>query len=135
MAAEEKTALRCHFRGSLRRGERAGESVPQRGCQTNAAARSTDFIVQLEQRGRGVLPGGGASYSRVGYLHLGRKAGSQPKRGLAATDAEAGARNSTAGVQYQNPTLERVYDPAGSPHIQVWSGGGARVGCIVCTAG
>lgn len=85
MAAEEKTALQCHFRGSLRRGKRAVESAPRHGGQTYAATRSTtDFIVQLEQRGRGVLPGGGASFlgaeprtPRLGYLLLGSEAGSQ----------------------------------------------------------
>lgn len=92
--------------------------------------------------GRGLYLRVGTSYSGAGLPILGveplprlRDQGSQLKSGVATTRTEAGSGNPTAGVEYQNPTLERVFDPEGSPHVQVRSGGGARVECVVCTAG
>lgn len=110
MAAEEKTALRCHFRGSLRQGERAVESAPRHGGQTYAATRSTtDFIVQLEQRGRGVLPGGGASHSKARLPTLGPRGrfSESPSVGLLLLTQRP-------GLGTQQPEL--------STRILLWSG-------------
>ena len=139
MAAEEKTALWCHFRGSLRRGARAQaqrppvQSASRRGCQARTRLERRLYCLAgtagagHPSWGRGIPPGGGASISGLGprtlglgYLFLGSSR--YPGCGTKVLSSRVGSL-----LLAQRPGLG-TQQPGLSTRILLWSGSSTQRG-------